>query len=386
MSETLVFLPWLRLEKPIELCDLIFCPIGEKIGYADLPERVIDQAKLISSSYTDRAGHPIPDFTIVLRRQGNDSHNLTSTEFSQAREYASLLFFCAWSLNEYYCQLGDYCNSSFFNVVGQRFVANDPEGICLTLRRRDGETLCGGFRHGQVRFVCPSQYAINRRTSVDLNLLSSLLNAKTHGSKIYDRLVSILGLLELANTDNDYMSFSSEIILMGSAYETFLDVKGKGKSKAFELSELFASTFKPYDTKTTQDAINNGRSIYINPKGAQPSWSVLQSWSHEIYQLRNDHVHSQSTPNRTWGWEELEHLIAAAFSFPLVVKVKLSEELFYTLTNRDKQLCYALPELLSIVGWNQPPYEFNNNWKKAISDASWSMTREQLVQMLANES
>lgn len=160
-SETLVFLPWLRLKKPIEIYELIFCPIGKDIGFSNLPDYVVNQANLISSSYTDRAGHAIPDFTIVLRKDSDKPHDLTLEEFGVAREAASVLFFCSLSLNDYYCGIGDYSNSSMFSVVGQRFSLSDPSGVALTLRRRDGETLSGGFRHGQVRFVCPSHYAID---------------------------------------------------------------------------------------------------------------------------------------------------------------------------------------------------------------------------------
>lgn len=384
--ETFVFLPWLRLQEPIEIYDLIFCPIGKNIGFSNLPDYAINQANLIASSYTDRAGHTIPDFTVVLNKDAKKPHNLTAEEFSIAREAASVLFFCAWSLNEYYCGLGDYCNSSMFNVVGQRFSLSDPSGVALTLRRRDGETLSGGFKHGEVRFVCPSHYAINHQVKVDASLLAALLAARERGSKTFDRLNSVMGLLELANTDNDNMSHSSEIILMGSAFETFLDVKDKRKPKALEVGELFREILQQYNTRTAQDAINNGRTIYITSNGAQPNWSLLQTWCHELYQLRNDCVHSQSTPNRTWGWYELEHLIIAAVSFPLMVKLKLSSESLYSLEHRDNQLCYALPELLCITGWNQPKYEFNNNWRKTISNASWAVTKEEILKDVGNDS
>jgi len=381
-SETLVFLPWLRLKKPIEIYELIFCPVGKDIGFSKLPDCVANQASLISSSYTDRAGHAIPDFTLVLRKDSEKPHDLSSEQLSIAREAASVLFFCSLSLNDYYCSNGDYCNSSMFSVVGQRFSLSDPSGVAITLRRRDGETLSGGLRHGQVRFVCPSHYAINHQVSIDEPLLAALLTARAQGSKTFDRLISVLGLIELANTDNDNMSQASEIILMGSAFETFLDVKDKKKPKALEVGKLFKETFQSFDTRTAQDAINSGRSVFIDSKGAQPQWSVLQTWCHELYQLRNDCIHSQSTPNRTWGWYELEHLVAAAFAFPLMIKLKLSSEGFYSLTSDDKQRCYALPDLLSITGWNLPKYEFNTNWRNTISYASWSITKEDVRKSL----
>jgi hypothetical protein len=119
-SEAIVFLPWLRLREPIELYDLLFCPIGQKVGFANLPEYVVNKVQLIASSYSDRAGNQVPDFTMVLNQDKNKSHNLTTEELRSAREAASLLFFCSWSLNEYY-RIGDYSNSSMFNLVSQRF-------------------------------------------------------------------------------------------------------------------------------------------------------------------------------------------------------------------------------------------------------------------------
>lgn len=369
-SETIVFLPWLRLKHSIEAFDLLFLPIGEKIGWSSLPSNLIQQAQLIASSYTDQAGHPIPDFTIALKRTGEKPWNLSSEEFSQARDAASILFFCSWSMNDYYSQLGHYANSSMFNVVGQRFAPTDPTGIALTIRRRDGETLCGGFQHGQVRLVSPPQYAINHHSHVDTNLLDALMKARNSGSKTYDLLFSVLGLLELANTDRDFMSLPSEVILMSSTFETFLEVNGN--RKALVLSESFASLFSQYSSLTARDALNKGRNIFLDAKeGAENNWPILKVWSHEFYKLRNEFVHSKKTSNRTWGWHELEHLVMGAFTFPLMVKLKLHAENYYSLTYEDTKRCKALDTLLATPDWpaSEHPGSIQNTWRDILSDA-----------------
>lgn len=366
-SETIVFLPWLRLAQAIEISDLAFQPIGKQIGWGVLPPFMIEQAKLISSSYTDQAGHEIPDFTVVLKTAGEKPWALSSEEFGLAREAASILFFCAWSLNDYYSAIG---NSSLFNIVGQRFTQSDPQGICLTLRRRDGETLSGGYRHGQVRIIAPPQYAINHQTHIDLALLSSLMSARDAGSKTYDLLLSVLGLLELANTDRDYMTLDSEIILLSSAFETFLEINAS--KKALEVGNSFASFFEAYSTLTAQDAINKGRTIYLSPSGADSSWSIFKTWAHEFYQLRNEFVHSKKTPHRTWGWHNLEHAVMGAFTFPLLLKLKLNQESLYELSDQDEKRCHALGNLLVTPDWGASEHRgsLQNTWRDILDDGS----------------
>jgi hypothetical protein len=250
-------------------------------------------------------------------------------------------------------------------------LVNAFNNITLTLRRRDGQVLCGGYNHGEVRFVCPSQYEIDRQVNVDKQLLTSLLSAREQSSSIFDLLISVMGLLELANTDNDNMTHPSEIILMGSALETFLEIEGN--QKAFKLGQAFNDLFSSFSSRTAQDAIDNSRSVFIDPKakGAQPNnWSILQTWAHEFYQLRNEHAHAKETPNRTWGWSDLEYLTFAAFSFPLMVKAKLAKDGLYSLTKIDEQKCFALGELLITTGWrDDSPYDTNNTWTRIINDA-----------------
>ncbi len=365
-SETIVFLPWLHLKKAVSLYDLQFVPIGGEKGFSSLPDHLVSQAKLIATSYTDQAGHPIPDFTIVLRLSGSEQWNLSSEDFSKAREAASVLFFCSWALNDYYTQLGSYTNSSIFNVVGQHFSAQDPRGIALTLRRRDGETLSGGYNHGDVRFVCPPQYAINFQTRVDENLLSSLLEARNRSIRLFDLLISVLGLLELANTDRDYMSLSSEVILMSSAFETFFEIE-RG-AKALILADAFEECFKAFSKHTVQDAISNGRPIFLDTKeGAASTWSILKGWCHEFYKLRNEFIHSKKS-NRSWGWHELEHLVLSAFTFPLIVKLKLSDEGLYALSSEDELRCAAISDLLVTLGWGESefPGSMQNTWRDLL--------------------
>lgn len=366
-SEALIFLPWLRLHDAVTLDRFLFLPVGGEKGFGDLPEHISKQASLTASSYTDRAGHNVPDFTLVLRDKGESPWNLTDDEFSRVRELSSLLFFCSWSLNDYYSQLGSYSNSSMFNVVGQRFTLDSPEGVALTLRRRDGEILSGGYNHGHVRFVAPPQYAINRESRIDNDLLTAVIAATSQGLRVADILYSVLGLIELANTDRDYISISSEIILMSSALETFFEID-RG-AKAVALGDAFSSMLGSYSSLTAEDAIKKGRPVFIDPReGAQPNWSIFKAWVHEFYKLRNEHIHSKKSPTRTWGWHELEHAVMGAFTFPLLVKLALFDAKIYSLSREDQRRLSALGELLITPEWagSEHPGSFNNTWRKIL--------------------
>jgi hypothetical protein len=68
-----------------------------------------------------------------------------------------------------------------------------------------------------------------------------------------------------------------------------------------------------------------------------------------------------------------------------MVKAKLAKNGLYTLSKRDKQKCFALGELLITTGWGEPPHEFNNTWRKIISDASWSSLTDDILAHLKEE-
>ena len=57
------------------------------------------------------------------------------------------MFLAAFSMNEYFTQVRQYANSSLFTVYHQSFTL-PVDFIAVNSRRRDGNLMVGGYRHG----------------------------------------------------------------------------------------------------------------------------------------------------------------------------------------------------------------------------------------------
>ena len=73
-----------------------------------------------------------------------------------------------------------------------------------------------------------------------------------------------------------------------------------------------------------------------------------------------------SIASRTWGWSPFEHLVMAAFVFPLSVKLGLSQEGYYSLSLEDESRCQAVDGLLSLANWRGQAGSMRSPWQDLI--------------------
>ena len=108
--------------------------------------------------------------------------------------------------------------------------------------------------------------------------------------------------------------------------------------------------------------------IYPDPKytQAQLDWPVAKMWMHEFHQYRSAVAHGESRASRTWGWSPFEHLVMAAFVFPLVVKLGLAHEGHYALSRDDDIRCQAIDGLLSLPKWAGEAGSMQSPWQNVI--------------------
>jgi hypothetical protein len=260
----------------------------------------------------------------------------------------------SWASNEYYPPFGGpYINSSNFRWVGQAFSAAVPDYIAVSARRRDGSTTDGGYEHGEFRFNLPPQVSIREPARIDEPLLAALDAAHSAGSETLDRLRTALPFVELANTDDDFMTQHAEAILMGSAFEQLL-VAGHGTART--LGRTFGSLFRDFGSVTVDTArkVRPGIEIDIRKPeraAAQLQWWVHRKWMEELYDLRSRVIHAGDHGGRAWGWNIAAHLVMAAHVFTRAVKLLLAQEGHYALSNDDKAGCAAVDPLLAETQW-----------------------------------
>jgi hypothetical protein len=288
--------------------------------------------------------------------------SLSSEDFEKVQESASLLYLAAMARNEYFQQIRSYVNRTMCDLYWQRFT-EPVDYISVTARRRDGQLMSGGYKHGEVKFTVPPQADSRESVSVDVAFVEALNRAVAGTPDLMRRLKPAVAFLSLANTDSDAMPRSAEVILMGAAFEQLLEANG-----AYELSKKFGDLFQSFGSVKVEEALKVRIGIRVNRKHVadQRSWFVHRKWIEELHKLRSAHVHGECLSARTWGWQPSEHLVMAAFTFPLAVKLLLSESGHYTLTRSDKASLGALDELLACMGWQESGPAGANVWQERL--------------------
>jgi hypothetical protein len=377
------FLPHLRLKSSHRVGGVEFVPLrGEDGTVSSSLESVARPLDKVLSGYVDRKGKALTNCVVAtIPGRGWD---LDRADFDTLRWAVSLLFLGSWSRNEYFPRFGGhYVNSSQFRVVGQAYSGGLPHYITLTSRRRDGSTTDGGYKHGELRFHLPVQVSLRDFSDVDDALLGAIDRASMAGSPTVARLRAALPFVELANSDDDFMTPHNEAILMGSAFEQLLDAD----AKKHKLGTTFAGLLQEFGSVTVREAHKVRPNILIDQTdparaAAQPNWWVHQKWIEELYDVRSKVVHKGSAAVRSWGWSVFEHLVMAAHVFPLTVKLMLSTEGHYTLTQDDQVRCLIVDKLLASARWVDA-YDDDDDEAPLGSDESWtrilSATRSRLA-------
>jgi hypothetical protein len=370
------FLPWVKLRSPVTVQNVTYRPFEVGATNEDEPLRgLTGPLTKILSSYVDFLDRPVRGCAVVVKADREPPWNLVREDFEEVQWSTSLLFLATSAQNEYFQQLRHYVNRAMFDIYWQGFT-EPTEFITLSARRRDGELLIGGYKHGQVKFTVPIQADSREPIALDLGFLEALQAAEAAGSSTIRRLRAALSFFSLASTDSEVMLPEAEVVLMASAFEQLLEGYG-----ARNLGQKFADLFNSFGTVTVTQALSSRGGIVVDPDYAskQEAWFIHRKWIEELYHLRNAFAHGTSPSARSWGWLRPEHLVIAAFSFPLTVKLCLKQEGHYTLTRGDKVRCRALDLLLAATDWRDYGGSNSTVWQKQLSQASRKVTVDEAV-------
>ncbi len=368
-----IFLPFLRMKTGHTIAAVEFLPLRNPEG--NVPAQLASAEKplsIILSSYIDRHGKPLNN--CVVATTAGRGWDLTRDDGPTVMWAASLLFLSSWATSHYFPRFGGpYTNSSAFRVTGQGFRGDVPVYITVVARRRDGSSWDGGYKHGDFKFNIPVQCSVRDAADVDEPFLAALDKANASGSVTLQRLRTALPFVQLANTDDDLLTEHAEAILMGSAFEQLLDGDRK-----YELAKTFGELFQKFGNETVATAQKLRPDIEIDQSdparaAAQLTWWVHRKWLEELYNLRSSVVHEGDHGARKWGWRLNEHLVMAAFVFPLTVKLLLENEGHYALTSADEAQYKAIDKLLAVTGWDQEQEGDSDGraWHKVVSKAKW---------------
>ena len=371
------FFPWLHLKERVRLGDVEFLPFDavRKARNDSELQDIFNSLATILKGYVDLKGRPGDRCTVVTRPFRIPPWNLKQEEDWEDAQWAtSLLSLAALSANKYFSTLGNYSNTSVFQLFWQRFT-EPAHYVAFQIRRRDGFTTDGGYLHGEVKVSVPPQ-CTTLDVAIDDGLLAGLQLARSARSRTLILLGPALSFFNLANTDAREMSEEAEMILMGSAFEQLLQAKG-----AYDLSVKLGRLIEPFGSMRVKEAraVRPGIKLDSKHSSAQEQWFVHRKWVEEFYWLRNALVHGESLASRDWGWAQIEHLTMGAFVFPLAVKLLLVQEGHYSLTPDDKARCRVMDRLLATTKWNAKETVeslISTKWHRILNDAFYEACLE----------
>jgi hypothetical protein len=197
----------------------------------------------------------------------------------------------------------------------------------------------------EVRFVRPLECHTIDEVRVDRALLDALVAID---GDVRERLMLVLPYVRLANSDSTTMLTLSEALLMASAFDVLLDADGK----AYNLSKAFGELMQPFGSVRVSDLLNVRSGLHLERREDELKWFAHRAWIRELYQLRNKATHAATTVTREWAWTVYEHLLMAAYVFPLVVKLLCEEQGKYVLTDNDVVALMAIDRLLLARDWD----------------------------------
>lgn len=335
VRHTVTFLPWLRLSKPAEADALLFWPFPAMKKEFDSKRHFDTQLQRIFSSYVDVKGSPIAELTVVSFPK-EPFRDLSPEEADRIGQLIRLLAFSVMAENDYYRPAGRYFNSTHFQHFHQRFQLGS-EWIAPAARRRDGRTLHGGFKHGELKFTMPLQSITTLETIPNITLLGALLEFLKRETPEAAAVRQAIDWFFPANSDSDSVSPQIEVVMMGSAFESLLQVQDQMEKKAAlmdKLRILFAS-------RLTEEAERRG----LDGRKARKSWKVW--WMDEFYWLRNRIVHGGKIDPGRMTWTIYEHLTVAALVLAIGVKLMLAQGGCYTLTSDDQSVADSMDHLIA---------------------------------------
>ncbi len=318
----LAFFPWLTIEEPIEVGRFRLVPFerGQAPGGAGTVEQALIDGVL--APFLDRPSRPVNVATIARLGGRAYTADLDEEERNELFVFSQVTAFAGLAAREY-CNVGTarYCNASDFSFLIQGF-RDEPNGTVFTVRRRDGATTVR-VTADAYQVLAPPQRSFTGPIRIDTPLVQGFLGAR--GAPLWNRLFEAIGPFLRANTDSADVAEQTEVVDMVGAFERVL-----GVWSAKKLRRELERHFRP------SEGISPSAAPRIPPE-RQDGPSVRHFWMGDLYALRNAHAHGDQAAPATQVWDRAEHLLLAAYAFPLLVKSLLHEEGFYALTDDDRE-------------------------------------------------
>jgi hypothetical protein len=361
-SGFIIFMPWVTLPSSVRIGRFRFCPLPVQDVKSVIDPSMVSTVENVLKCYVRKNGKPIESCTIVLRARHQQAWNIPREYWNNANVAAKTLALACLAEQRFFeGHFSPHLNATMFHLIGQGITAGSDQ-IAPFYPRRGGGLQIGGMRFKDIVFQRPSQIEGTECSIVNNRLLTALKRARRLKAPCASAIDSSLEVFLLANSETPELDLDSCAMLSAIAFERLLEPT---KSSAQALASALVQYWEPF----SKISITRAKRIRPDAKFAseQQDWPLHQKWMKELYEARSAAAHRGIRPEFSRNWTTWQHLVIAAFTYPLTVKLRLAEEGLYTLNNRELGACEAIDELLDSswgTGWRKPP-----EWSKILSHA-----------------
>ncbi|MGU3541015.1 hypothetical protein [Methylobacterium sp. A54F] len=363
VSGHLVFMPWLHLPCPVRVGGFRFVPV-QIGGLASVVDPALaETARQMLRSYVDQGGKPIKTCTVVLRQRHAVPWDVPAALWDKVSRAAQILAVSCLAEQRFFMgHFSAHMNATMFRPVGQGISAGS-DGIGLTYLRRGGALRVGGLRFSNAIFQRPPQIEGTECEVVNQRLAKALERAQRSNRPVWDPIAASLELFLLGHAEMPDLGWDNCVMLSAMAFEQLLEPKGQGASVT---AETFATLWAPHASKTIAQA----KRVRPDPDGSwaaqQQPWPIHRKWMKELFEARNARAHRGRQTKFSANWADWQHMVIAAFVYPLTIKLRLAAVELYELNDEELGACEALDLLLDSdwgQGWRKPP-----EWPRILSN------------------
>lgn len=361
-SGFVVFMPWVTLPQCVRVGRFRFCPVRVSEIATIVDPSIAPVVERAVQCYVKRNGQPVDSCTIVLRVRGPERWNIPRRHWNFAVEAAKKLALACLAEQRFFeGHFSPHLNATMFRIIGQGVSAGSDQ-IAPYFARRGGGLQIGGLRFKDVVFQRPPQIEGTLCEVVNERLLRALEKAERLECAASVAISSSLETFLLANAEAPDLDSDSCVTLSAISFERLIEPTA---STAQGLAAAFANCWAPFVRLT----VANAKRIKPDKKYAseQSSWPIHRKWMKELYEARSATVHRGARPEFSKNWSAWQHLVLAAFAYPLTIKLRLAEAGLYSPTDKELASFEVFDLLLDSSwgkGWRKPP-----EWSKILSMA-----------------
>jgi hypothetical protein len=351
-SGFIIFMPWVTLPSSVRIGRFRFCPLPVRDIKSLVDPDMVSTVENVLKCYVRKNGKPIDSCTIVLRARHQQAWNIPREYWNYANSAAKTLALACLAEQRFFeGHFSPHLNATMFHLIGQGITAGSDQ-IAPFYPRRGGGLQIGGLRFKDIVFQRPSQIEGTECRIVNNRLLKALDRARRLKAPCIDAIDSSLETFLLGHAETPELDWDSCAMLSAISFERLLE---PSKSSALAVASAFAEHWAPF----SRIQVAKAKRVKPDQKFAseQQDWPLHRKWIKELYEARSAAVHRGPRSEFSRNWSTWQHLVLAAFAYPLTVKLRLAEDGFYALSDRELGACEAIDPLMDSnwgSGWKKP--------------------------------